>query len=94
MEYVPSFPVSVLRRNREACELCNKTVGEHPMVLFIIIVETFVHVQHKSSEPAGLLERAILRGVYRILHKGRTCRIPRRKVVLFIRLGSLDDSEV
>ncbi len=27
-----------------------KTVGEHPMVLFIVvIVETFIHVQHKSN---------------------------------------------
>jgi hypothetical protein len=30
--------------------LCTKTVEEHPMVFFIVvIVETFVHVQHKSS---------------------------------------------
>jgi hypothetical protein len=30
--------------------LCTKTVKEHPMVLFIVvIVETFVHVQHKSN---------------------------------------------
>jgi hypothetical protein len=64
--------------NREAYVLCNKTVREHPMVLFIVvIVETFVHVQHKSNVLVGLLKRAILRGVNRILHKGRTCRIPR-----------------
>jgi hypothetical protein len=30
--------------------LCIKTVEEHTMVLFIVvIVETFVHVQHKSN---------------------------------------------
>jgi hypothetical protein len=56
--------------NGEAYVLCNKTIREHPMVLFIVvIVETFVHVQHKSGVRAGLLDRAILRGVYRILPK-------------------------
>jgi hypothetical protein len=68
---------------------CNKTVREHPMVLFIVvIVETFVHVQHKSGIFAGPLKRSLLRGVYRILHKGRICRVLRGGVVQYIRLAS------
>jgi hypothetical protein len=52
------------------------------MVLFIvIIVETFVHVQHKSGVPAGLQKRTLLRGAYRILPHGRICRIPQESVV-------------
>ena len=78
--------------NRETYVLCIKTVKEHPMVLFIIvIVETFVHVQHKSSVPAGLLERAILRGVYRILPKCCICRITRGDMVQRIRLALFYD---
>jgi predicted transcriptional regulator len=46
------------------------------MVLFIVvIVETFVHVQHKSNiNPLDYYKRAILRGVYRILHSSSSCR--------------------
>jgi hypothetical protein len=52
------------------------------MVLFIVvIVETFVHVQHKSGVPAGLQKRTLLRGVYRILPKGRICRMVPGSVV-------------
>ncbi len=52
------------------------------MVLFIVvIVETFVHVQHKSGVPAGLQKRTLLRGAYRILPHGRICRIPQESVV-------------
>jgi hypothetical protein len=45
-ECVPSL-VYAPCENRSLFVLCIKTVGEHPMVLFIVvIVETFVHVQH------------------------------------------------
>jgi hypothetical protein len=35
---------------KESSMYCTKTAGEHPMVLFIVIIaETIVHVQHRSD---------------------------------------------
>ena len=43
--------------NCEAFNLCIKTGEEHTMVSFIIvIVETFVHVQHESSGELDYLD--------------------------------------
>jgi hypothetical protein len=43
---------------------CIKTVEEHPMVLFIVvIVETFVHVLHKSNNHWIIAETYMTRGL-------------------------------
>lgn len=50
IRYAFSYPLSPPCGSEELFVQSTKTVREHPMVLFIVvIVETFVHVQHKSN---------------------------------------------